>query len=87
MYHKYSIYSPLPPPPTYQRYDERFLEAQGTSYGEHGVQAGEHGGKQDDLANPGIHREVRQVVAQRRELLTSIQCILRKDQDELPAIL
>ena len=45
------------------------LEAEGAGNREDRFEAGEHRGKEDDLANPGVNRQVGQVVAEWGKLL------------------
>ena len=64
---------------TYQGNDKGFFEAKTTSDGEHRVQAGEDGRKQDDLADAGAHGETGQVAAQRSQLLPARERILQRN--------
>ena len=74
---------PCPPPPaqprstprltTYQRYDERLLEAQTGGDREHGVQTGEQRGHDEHLAGLRVHRQPGQVEAERRQVLLRVQ--------------
>ena len=56
-------------PSTHQRNNKRLLEPQGTGDSEHRVQTREHSTKQNDLANPGVDRQVSQMMSKWSQLL------------------
>ena len=67
---------------TDQRYDKGLLEPKGTGNGEHGVQTGEYGSKQDDFSNARANREIGQMISQGSKLFSHIQGILGGEGDK-----